>query len=355
MPEYLWAESESLARRVLLAPLLLAEGPYRLGAWLHRSVYKLGLRRVIRLQPRVISIGNLTVGGSGKTPLVSWLAGELRARGRKVAILSRGVRGSRGAEVNVVSDGERVFFSAAEVGDEPVWLASTVPGVPVLAGRNRVALGLRASAVFGAEVLILDDGFQHHRVARDLDLVCVDARLGLGNGHVLPRGPLREPRSALSQADAILFTRVPVEPGPAPRDVGLPPGLPRFGVRIATRGLRPLQGGELSAPDVLRGQKVALLTAIARPDRLKREIEALGAEVTELRAYPDHHLYTRAEIEALDPTRQWLTTPKDAVKIPPSWAAGRRVAVVEEEVRPDEPHRLLEWIVGYLDRVHRSV
>ena len=140
MPEYLWAENESVARRVALAPLWLAEGPYRFGAWLHRTVYRLGLRRVIQLQPRVISIGNLTVGGSGKTPLVSWLAGELHARGRKVAILSRGVGGAHGREVNVVSDGERVFFSAVEVGDEPVWLASTAPGVPVLAGRNRVAL-----------------------------------------------------------------------------------------------------------------------------------------------------------------------------------------------------------------------
>ncbi len=353
MPEYLWAESESWVRRMALAPLWLAEGPYRAGAWLHRSVYRWGLRRVVRLAARVISVGNLTVGGSGKTPLVGWLAGQLVARGRKVAILSRGVRGARSREVSVVSNGERVFFSVAEVGDEPVWLASTTPGVPVLAGRNRVALGLRASAVFGAEVLILDDGFQHHRVARDLDLVCVDARLGLGNLHVLPRGPLREPRSALGHAHAILFTRLPADPEAAPSEIGLPPALPRFRVRMLARGLRSLGGGELRSCEELRGQRVALLAAIARPDRLKRELEALGAEVEEVRAYPDHHLYTRDEITALDPGRSWVTTAKDAVKIPPSWAAGRQIAVLEEEVRPEEPQRLMEWIIERLDRVHR--
>jgi tetraacyldisaccharide 4'-kinase len=352
MLEYLWAESESWPRRVLLAPLWLAEGPYRAGAWIHRNMYKWGLRRVVRLPPRVISVGNLTVGGSGKTPMVGWLAAELRKRGRKVAILSRGVRGARSAEVNVVSDGERVFFSPAEVGDEPVWLASTVPGVPVLAGRNRVALGLRAAAVFGAEVLILDDGFQHHRVARDLDLVCVDAQLGLGNGHVLPRGPLREPRSALRNAHAILFTRVSRDPEAKPCTAGLPPGLPQFRVGILPRGLRSLDGSELTSCDKLRGQRVALLAAIARADRMKRDLEALGAAVVELRTYPDHHLYKRKEIEALDPAHGWVTTAKDAVKIPPSWAAGRRIAVMEEEVRPEEPHRLMEWILERLDRVH---
>ena len=102
MLEYLWAESESWPRRVLLAPLWLAEGPYRAGACLHRNMYKWGLRRVVRLPPRVISVGNLTVGGSGKTPMVGWLAAELRKRGRKVAILSRGVRGARSAEVVIV-------------------------------------------------------------------------------------------------------------------------------------------------------------------------------------------------------------------------------------------------------------
>ena len=120
------------------------------------------------------------------------------------------------------------------------------------------------------------------------------------------------------------------------------------------RGLRGVGGAELGPPDALRGQKVALVTAIARPDRLKRQVEELGAEVVELRAYPDHHLYTRAEIEALDPARQWLTTAKDAIKIPPSWATGRRIAILEEKVQPLESHRLMQWIVDRLDQMHRS-
>jgi len=352
VPDYLWAEQESHARRALLAPLCLLEGPYRLGAWIHRNMYRWGLRRATRLPSQVISVGNLAVGGSGKTPFVGWLAGELHARGRKVAILSRGVRGARSHEVNIVSDGERVFFSPAEVGDEPVLLASTVPGVPVLAGRNRVALGLRAASFFGTEVLILDDGFQHHRVLRAVNLVCIDARLGLGNGHVLPRGPLRESPAALRHADAIVWTRLPQEPGGEPREPGVPAELPRFRVHIVPRGLRPLDGSELSSCDTLREQRIGVVAAIARSDRLKQGLETLGAEVVEMRCFPDHHLYKREELAALDPGLRWVTTAKDAVKIPPAWAAGREISVLEEEVRPEEPHRLLEWIVRRLDRAY---
>jgi tetraacyldisaccharide 4'-kinase len=348
VPSYLWARNESTGRRALLAPLWLAEGPYRLGAWLHRRLYDWGLWRRIRLPARVISIGNLTVGGSGKTPFVGWLAERLRARGEKVAILSRGVHAALSARVNVVSDGERVLLAPADVGDEPVWLASHVPGVPVLAGRNRVALGLRASAVFGTEILLLDDGFQHHRVERDLDLVCVDAEVGLGNGHVLPRGPLREPSSALRSADAIVWTRCSPDAETPPRDRRLPPALPRFHARMVPVGLRALGGAETRALETLRNQRVGLLTAIARPQAVKRVLEDLGADVVKLSAYPDHHLYRRGDIDSLDPALLWVTTGKDAVKLPSSWSAGRRLMVLEEKVEVEHPRALIEWVIEHL-------
>ena len=354
MTGYLWVAHESGARRAALTPLLLAEGPYRLGAWLHRRYRR---RRAVRLGVPVVSVGNLTVGGSGKTPVCGWLARELRAAGRKVAILSRGVGGRRSRQVNVVSDGERLLLGAAEVGDEPVLLAGSVPGVPVLAGRNRVALGYRAAAVFGAEVLILDDGFQHHRLHRDLDLICVDAGLGLGNGHVLPRGPLREPPCAASLADAVIWTRAQDGFDPARADPRLRrhllDGVPQFAAAIEPVRLRPLGGEEPRSLDALGGREVGLFAAIARPDQLCAVVTGLGAKLTEVRRFPDHYLYTRRDLAALDPGRVWVTTAKDAVKIPASWLGGTTVLVLEEEVRPEEPARLAGWLLESLDQVQR--
>ncbi len=353
MPDYLWRTNESLARRVTLAPLVLFEGPYRLGAWLHRRAYEMGLRSRVRLDPTVVSVGNLCVGGSGKTPLVGWLASELRARGHRVAILSRGVGGRREREVNVVSNGERVLLSPADVGDEPVLLAGRAPGVPVFAGRNRVALGLRAATLFGAEILIMDDGFQHHRLHRDVDLVCVDAGLGLGNGHVLPRGPLREPASALQRAAAIVWTRhANAEPALPELPVALAEETSCFAVEIALRGLRLLGASGLEPGESLRGRKVGLLAAIARPDRLARELTELGAEVAARRTFADHHRYRRSDLKALDPGLLWVTTEKDAVKIPAGWSLPAKLVVLEEEVRPRGGGALIDFV---LERVRRAL
>lgn len=354
MPDYLYRREESALRRAALAPLLLAEGPYRLGARLHRW---LRTRRQVRLPAQVVSVGNLLAGGSGKTPVTGWLARELHASGRKVAILSRGVGGRRGDRVNVVSDGRHLLLGAREAGDEPVLLAAAVPGVPVLAGRNRVALGHRACAVFGAEVLLLDDGFQHHRLYRDLDLVCVDARLGLGNGHVLPRGPLREPPGVLRLADAIVWTRAPrdFEPERAePRVVRrLAPGAPQFAVGLEPEGLRALDGSEAQPLEWLRGRAVGVFAAIARPDRLSQTLAGLGAQVAELRTFRDHHLYTRRDMAALPAERPWITTAKDAVKIPPEWTEGRSVLVLEERLVARAPE-LLSWLCNALDALPRG-
>jgi tetraacyldisaccharide 4'-kinase len=353
MPEYLWRSDESHARRVALAPLLLLEGPYRLGAWLHRRVYDAGWRRTVRLDPAVVSVGNLSVGGSGKTPLVGWLASELRARRYRVAILSRGVGGRREREVSVVSDGERVLLSPADVGDEPVLLAGRARGVPVFAGRNRVALGLRAAALFGTEILIMDDGFQHHRLHRDVDLVCVDAGLGLGNGHVLPRGPLREAASALRRAGAIVWTRLLNAEAALPDPpVQLPVEARCFGVEIRVRGIRQLGASGLESSESLRGRKVGLLAAIARPDRLASELRELGAEIAARRTFADHHSYRRSDLAGLDPGLLWVTTEKDAVKIPAAWSLRAQLVVLEEEVRPRGGGDLIEFI---LERVRPAV
>ena len=348
MPELLWQSRESPLRRLLLAPLLLAEAPYAAGAWLHRRVYDSGLRTRVRLDARVVSVGNLAVGGSAKTPVAAFLARSLQARGLRVALLSRGVGGSRARELNVVSDGERVQLGAAEAGDEPLLLAENAPGVPVLAGVDRVALGRHAVAAFGARVLVLDDGFQHHRLARDLDLVCLDARLGLGNGHVLPRGPLREPVSALARAHALVFTRATSSDPEPPGVRRLPVDVPQFRVGVRKLGLRPLAGGAREPLERLRGARVGILAAIARPDRLARELGELGAELAARRVFRDHHLYRAEDLAGLDPSLLWITTAKDAVKLDAAWDEGRALFVLEEEVEPLSGARLADFVVARL-------
>ncbi len=348
MPDFLWRVHESLARRVGLAPLALAELGYAGGASLHRWVYDAGLRGRARLDARVVSVGNLAVGGSAKTPVAAFLARELHARGRRVALLSRGVGGRRAAELNVVSDGERLLATPSDVGDEPCLLAASAPGVPVLAGVRRVALGLRAIAAFGAEVLVLDDGFQHHPLARDLDLVCLDARLGLGNGHVLPRGPLREPVRVLGRADALVWTRAGANDPPPPGRERLPGALPQFRVVLAKLGLRPIAAGVRAPLERLRGARVGLLAAIARPDRLASDLAELGAEISARRVFADHHRYTRADLATLDPALLWVTTAKDAVKIPPSWLARAELVVLDEDVERESSLPLVDFVSARL-------
>jgi tetraacyldisaccharide 4'-kinase len=382
-----------MTQRLVRAPLAPLAAVYAAAARAHRALYARGFRPRAQLPARVISVGNVTVGGSGKTPTAGWLAAELHARGHRVALLCRGVGGARMREVNVVSDGSTLRMAPEEVGDEPVWLATTTPGVPVLAGLNRLALGLRAVAAFSADILVLDDGFQHHRLARDLDLVCIDATLGLGNRWTLPRGPLREPWTALRRADALIFTRVPRGSAPAggastreplslplglPAPLRRPPSrddgeraqasqaepmhpewhrqrvllrglaLPELTLAIEPTTLRRLGTGEHLPLDALRGRSVGVLAAVARPQQVVATIERLGGHVTCVRASPDHHIYTQDEIESLDPAIPWITTAKDAVKIRDEWGAGRAIHVIVETVSPLVPSDPLPWIIDRL-------
>ncbi len=335
--------------RAALLPLDAAALAYGAGASLHRAVYQRGWRPPRRLACRVISVGNVTVGGSGKTPTAAWVAAGLRVRGHKVALASRGY-GRRSREpVVVVSDGMRVHATTATAGDEPLLLAAQAPGVPVLVGRDRAVVGLRAIAAFGAEVLVLDDGFQHHRLARDVDLVVVDGGFGLGNGRVLPRGPLREPVRALRLADAIGIVDGPLAAGDAERIDGLAPGAFRFTARRRPRSVRSLGGGPESPPGSLAGLEVGVLAGIARPDGLRRTIESLGARVVAQRTFPDHHDYRQMDVRDLHRhTKVWVTTEKDALKIVASWVGAADVRVLAIELAVEDPGRVLDFVESRL-------
>jgi len=349
-----WLESREagLARSIALLPLALASGLWSTGARLHRALYRTGAVTATRLPCRVVSIGNLSAGGTGKTPTAAWLAARLQRRGNRVVLASRGYARSGRQAVVTVSDGRFVHATVEQAGDEPFVLAAHAPGVPVLVGRDRALVGQRAVSAHGAEILVLDDGFQHHRLERDLDVVVCDGAQGFGNRWVLPRGPLREPLSALRSAAAVGVVDGPLSEEDEAVVARFAPGAWRFAARRRPVGLRPLQGGRLEPPESLAGARVGLLAAIARPASLRRTLEALGARVVAERTFCDHHRYRPRDLAGLaGQAALWVTTEKDAVKLLPSWVGGARVAVLVIELEVEEPEAWLDWVEGRLRRV----
>jgi tetraacyldisaccharide 4'-kinase len=335
-----WEPNASWGDRLMLLPLAPAEGLFRVGAAVRGALFDTRVFAATRADVPVVSVGNLAVGGAGKTPVVLAIAERLLAAGRRPAVLSRGY-GASTQDDRVVSDGERVLLDAAEAGDEPVLLARRLPGLRVLCGRDRGALAGKAVAL-GADLLLLDDGFQHRRLLRDLDVVVLDAGNPWGNGHCLPRGPSREPPSALRRASLVWLGhadrasaeglealrhlalrhtgRAPIESRHAPRDLADGQLVRRF----------PLAD--------LAGSRVGLLTGVARPGSVQRTVEGLGAQVVESFVFPDHHRFTEREIaDALGATSRagalhLVTTEKDAVRLPPGSAGDDRIRVVRVDV-----------------------
>jgi tetraacyldisaccharide 4'-kinase len=329
---------------------VLASLGYGLGARLHRAV----ARRLVAARGRpscaIVSVGGLSMGGAGKTPLAAALASGLRRRGLRVAIASRGYRGASREPVTIVSDGSHVRASVEAVGDEALVLAAHAPGVSVLVGRDRRLVGHRAVSLFDTEVLVLDDGFQHHRLARDLDIVCVDGASGFGNGHVLPWGPLREPLSTLRFADWLCLVD-PVEgrSPPAAVEAFEASGRPVWRAHRRPTALVALEEGEPEPPSRLAGLRVGMLAGIARPASLRRTLEALGARVVAERLFPDHHAYAAGDLGGLDPgVDLWITTEKDAFKILPRWLGDRELRVLRIEIELEEERALLDRLQAHL-------
>ena len=346
-----WLESreQSPAQAAALLPLALASGLVGAGAQLHRALYRSGALRAMHLACRVLSVGNLSVGGTGKTPTAAWLAASLHRRGHKVVLASRGYARKGREPIVTVSDGRFVRATVEQAGDEPFVLAAHAPGVPVLVGRDRALVGLRAVSAHAADILILDDGFQHHRLARDLDVVVCDGAQGFGKRWVVPRGPLREPLCALRFATAVGVIDGPLAEPDEAAIARLAPHAMRFRARRRPLGLRPLQGGPLEPADQLAGARVGLLAALARPASLRRTLEGLGACVVAERSFRDHHRYRRRDLAGLERQAElWITTEKDAVKLLPSWVGSARVAVLVIELEVEQAQTWLDWVEAQL-------
>ena len=221
-------------------PRAIASILYGLGARFHRAQARWSRPSRGRPACAVLSVGGLTIGGAGKTPVAAALACALRLRGRRVVLASRGYRGRAHGPVTVVSDGRHVLSAVTASGDESLILAAHAPGVPVLVGPDRRIVGHHAVSRFDAEVLILDDGFQHHRLSRDLDIVCIDGAAGLGNRHVVPWGPLREPIAALRHADWLCI----VDGGTQDKEADLIEKFASAGGNVVRAHRRPGRGAE---------------------------------------------------------------------------------------------------------------
>jgi tetraacyldisaccharide 4'-kinase len=325
----------------LLGPLALPELAFRAGVALRSLGYQRGFLPAFRAAAPVVSIGNVAVGGAGKTPAAIAVAERLRARGRRVAVLSRGY-GARRGDARVVSHGAGRVMPAADAGDEPALLAGRLAGVAVLCGPRRAELARLATSA-GADALVLDDGFQHRALARDLDVVVLDAANPFGNGRLLPRGPNREPPGALSRAGLVWLSRVDqARPGTlAPLRALAREATGREPVESCHAPVEVLDGALVRAHglEALRGTRVLLLCGIARPEGFRRTVEGLGAAVARERAFPDHHDFTPAELdEALAAAAAAgcdavVLTEKDAVRLQPERAADPRLRVVRVEAR----------------------
>ena len=204
---YLYRKQRSTWEGALLFPLFLLSIPYGWAVRIKALLYHLGIKRSKHLPCPVISVGNLTVGGTGKTPLVMALAKGLTQRGVRVAILTRGYK-RRKASGTVASDGQSILLSPQESGDEPTLMSQTLRDIPVLVGKDRAATGQIALDRFHVDALLLDDGYQHLQLCRDLNILLIDSTLGFGDRYLLPRGILREPLSHLGRANLLLFTKV---------------------------------------------------------------------------------------------------------------------------------------------------
>jgi tetraacyldisaccharide 4'-kinase len=347
-----WIEGEreeGAGLRAALLPLDALGLVYGAAARAHRALHARGWLRRERLGCRVLSVGNPGVGGSGKTPTTAFLARELRRRGHRVAIASRGYRRRAREAVVVVSDGQRVLATVEEAGDEPVLLAAHAPGVPVLVAERRALAGQRAIACFGCDVLVLDDGFHHLPLERDVELLVLDGRFGLGNARVLPRGPLREPLGSLRLADAIGVVDGPLDARDEARLQRFAPAVRRFAARRIPVYLRPLAGGARQPPDLLAGREAGVLSGIARPGALRRTAEALGAAVVAERTFRDHHRYRPGDLAGIgEHAPLWVTTEKDALKIRPAWTGATPVWVLVIELEVEDADGLLDWLSARL-------
>ena len=333
----------------LTVPLSLL---YEVAARGYHALYDRGFRKPVRLPVPVISVGNLVVGGTGKTPVVLALTGCLRDHGLRPAVLTRGYGGTR---TGLLRDGLWAFGETAgpEAGDEPWLLSRRLSGVTIGIDPDRSRAASEILAHEPVDVFVLDDGFQHRRLARDLNVLLLDARSPFGNGRLLPAGPLREPNQTTNRADILLVTgltdtgRVPDESQRA--ILRIAPHRPMLRAYYVLDAFESLRGEPRPRP----GGPVFLVAGIARPERFHAFLNAQGLETAGHRWFADHHAFTRVEIDEMEREAARLgaalvTTAKDAVRLGPHAKADWLIASVRMEVEGGWGDLLARYLPGLI-------
>jgi tetraacyldisaccharide 4'-kinase len=308
---------KSIPDRLLVISLIPFSIIYALIQQARANLYRVGILKSRRLPRPVISIGNITVGGTGKTPVAAYIARFLLAQGVKVAVLSRGYGGSLEGTTAIVSDGVTIQLEPEQCGDEPFLLARTIPGLMVVIGPDRYEAGLLAASTFYPDVFLLDDGFQHLRLHRDLNILLLDYSHPFGNGWTLPAGLLREPRSALARADMCIFTRCPEGPL-SPRAL---PGTVSCNARHQLSTARSFSEDIPLHFSSLHNRSLVAFAGIAEPQFFFEGLRAQGLNLAATISFPDHAVYSEYQIAEITRALQVsgadsaITTEKDGVKL----------------------------------------
>ena len=317
--------------------LLVLSSVYGGAVKLRRTFYEKAVLKSKKLPCIVISVGNITVGGTGKTPMTIYVANLLKKNGYKVAVISRGYKGSYEKAGGIVSDGRSLFTGPEMAGDEPYMLATRLKNVPVVVGKNRFKGGRLAIRKFHSDIIVLDDAFQHLNLQRDIDLVLLDGGRPFGNGRLLPRGVLREPISSLSKANALVLTRSDATNGN--RMFSSLKSLERYsmGTPVFKASHVPFvckvgkdnnstyeslsQGILKDRSEYIKGHNVFIFSGLADNRNFRRTIERLKCNISGVMEFPDHHAYSEKDLENILEAAQknasdgLITTEKDYVRI----------------------------------------
>ena len=302
---------------------------YGSAAILRRKLYAAHIREIKRLPRPTISIGNMTTGGTGKTPMTVYLARLLQNAGLTPLIVSRGYRGGASAGGGIVSDGRNILMDAGRSGDEPLLMAERLPRVPVVVGRKRYDIAMEVIRRFSPDVILLDDGFQHFQLARDIDIVLLDYARPLGNNRLLPAGTLREPAAVLRLADILVFTRAENHPGPTHRQAleKIVKDKPVFYAchdpiithRVSGDGASIAPDRETGI-DALADHRVYVFCGLADNRSFLESAGRLSPRIAGHRFFRDHHAYTPADLSGIFRKAResgadiMLTSGKDYVK-----------------------------------------
>ncbi len=341
-------------------PLLPISAGFRLGVALRHAGYQHGWFKTRRLARPVVSVGNLTVGGTGKTPLVACVAKILLRRGWKPSILTRGYGRRSKAEMIVLAPEAGRRANAREIGDEPALLAHTLPEVPLVICADRFRGGQVAEDRFQVDAHILDDGFQHLALARDVDLLALDATQRISDWQLLPAGRQREPPSALRRAQIVVLTRTDsADPQPLEELVlKVHPAAKIFRSRMKLVGWRDVLSGEAVSIKEILAQKVTAFCGIGNPQAFFGDVGRWGFSLVAEDVFPDHHVYTGDEIRQLvaralqNGAAALLTTQKDAAKFSGDWTPQLPILACEIEAQILDAEDFERTLLTYLEKAH---